>query len=54
LYGTVEEEDKLVDEEDPQKMVSMAHSIMMHYAKQESITKRNKKRNISSRQARTA
>lgn len=27
---------------------------MMHYAKQESITKRNKKRNISSRQTRTA
>jgi hypothetical protein len=37
LYVTVEEEDKLDDEDDPKKMASVAHYIMMHYAKKESI-----------------
>jgi hypothetical protein len=37
---TIEEEDKLDNEDDPQKEVSMAHYIMMHYAKKESIKKK--------------
>ncbi len=37
---TVEEEDKLEDEDDTQKMASVAHYIMMHYAKKESIKKK--------------
>jgi hypothetical protein len=40
----VEEEDKLDDEDDPKKMVSVAHYIMMHYAKTESIKKKRKKK----------
>jgi hypothetical protein len=49
----VEEKDKLDDKDNPKKMASMAHYIMMHYAKKESI-KRNKRRSTSPRQANTA
>ena len=48
----VEEEDKLDNEDDPKKMASMAHYIMMHYAEKKSI-KRNKRRSPSPRQANT-
>jgi hypothetical protein len=44
LYVTVEEEDKLDDEDDPEKMASVAHYIMMHYAEKESIKKKPKKK----------
>ncbi len=40
----VEEEDKLDDKEDPQKMASVAHYIMLHYAKKENIKKIRKKK----------
>jgi hypothetical protein len=40
----VEEEDKLDDEDDPEKMASMAHYVMMHYAKKESKKKKRKKK----------
>ena len=41
LYVTVgEQEDRLVHEEDdPEKMVSVAHYVMMQYAEKESIKK---------------
>ncbi len=44
LYVMVEKEDKLDNEDDPKKMVSMAHYIMMHYAKKESVKKKQKKK----------
>ncbi len=44
LYVTVEEEDRLDNEDDPKKMASMAHYIMMHFAKKESIKKKQKKK----------
>jgi hypothetical protein len=48
LYVTVEEEDKLDIEEDPEKdpekIVSMAHYIMMLYAEKESLKKRRRKK----------
>ncbi len=50
---TVEEEDKLDDEDDTEKMASVAHYVMMHYDEKESI-KRNKRRSTSPRQANTA
>jgi hypothetical protein len=54
---TIEDEDKLDIEEnpkeDPGKMVSIAHYIMMHYAEKESV-KRNKGRSTNLRQANTA
>jgi hypothetical protein len=37
---TVEEEDKLDNEDDPQKMASVAQYTMMHYAEKESIKKK--------------
>jgi hypothetical protein len=40
----VEEEDKLDDEDYPKKMASMAHYIMIDYAKKESIKKKQKKK----------
>jgi hypothetical protein len=40
LIVTVDKENKLDDEEDPPKKASVAHYIMMHYAKKESIKKR--------------
>ena len=50
MYVTVEEQEDGPDyeEDDPEKMVSVAHYVMMHYAEKESI-KRNKKRNINPR-----
>jgi hypothetical protein len=51
---TVEEEDRLDDEDDPKKIASVAHYyIMMHFAEKESI-KRNERRSTSLRQANTA
>jgi hypothetical protein len=44
LYVTVEEEDKLDNEDDPKKKTSVAHYIMMHYAKKERIKKKRKKK----------
>jgi hypothetical protein len=41
---TVEEEDELDNEDDPKKMASVAHYIMMHYAEKESIKKKQKKK----------
>ncbi len=40
----VEEEDRLDDEDDPEIMVSVAHYIIMHFAKKESIRKKQKKK----------
>ena len=42
LYVTVEEQEDRPDyeEDDPEKMVSVAHYIMMHYAEKESIKKK--------------
>jgi hypothetical protein len=48
-----EEEEKLDDDEDPEKLGSIAHYIMMHYAKKVA-SKISKKRNISPRQVSTA
>ena len=50
LYVTVEEQEDGPDyeEDDPEKMASVAHYVMMHYAEKESI-KRNKKRYINTR-----
>ncbi len=47
LYVTVKEEDKLDIEGDPKKdkqMASVAHYIMMHYAKKESIKRKQRKK----------
>ncbi len=45
---TVEDKEKVHDkdntEEDPNRMVSIAHYIMMHYAEKESLKKKQKKR----------
>jgi hypothetical protein len=42
LYVTVEEQKNRPDfeEDDPKKMASMAHYIVMHYAEKESIKKK--------------
>ncbi len=55
---TVEEEDTKLDVEedpkkDPEKLASIAHYIMMHYAKKESVKKKQKK-STNPRQANTA
>ncbi len=39
---TVEDEDRVDDEDDPEKMASMTHYIMMHFAEKESIKKKRK------------
>jgi len=46
LYVTVEEQEDGPDyeEDDPEKMVSVAHYVMMHYAEKESIKKKRKKK----------
>jgi len=46
LYVTVEEQEDGPDyeEDDPEKMVSVAHYFMMHYAEKESIKKKRKKK----------
>ncbi len=43
---TVEEQEDRPDyeEDDPEKMASMAHYVMMHYAEKESIKKKQKKK----------
>ncbi len=58
LYVTVEGEDNQRDveedpEEDPERLASVAHYIMMHYAKKES-KKKKQKRSTRPRQANTA
>jgi hypothetical protein len=47
---TIEKQEDRPDyeEDDPERMASMAHYVMMHYAEKESI-KRNEKRNINPR-----
>jgi hypothetical protein len=40
---TVEEEEKLDDEEDPERLGSKVHDIMMHYAKKGRPQKEAKK-----------
>ena len=46
LYVTVEEQEDRPDyeEDDPEKMASVAHYVMMHYAEKESIKKKRKKK----------
>jgi len=46
LYVTVEEQEDGPDyeEDDPEKMASVAHYVMMHYAEKESIKKKRKKK----------
>jgi hypothetical protein len=42
---TVEDKDSQRDvEEDPERLASIAHYIMMHYAKKESVKKNRKKK----------
>ena len=51
---TVEDKDSQQDvKEDPERLASVAHYIMMHYAEKESV-KENERRNTSLRQANTA
>jgi hypothetical protein len=40
LYVTVEEEEKLDNEEDPERLGSIVHYIMMHYAEKEGLKKK--------------
>jgi len=45
LYVTVEDKDTQQDvEEDPERLASVAHYIMMHYAKKESVKNKRKKK----------
>ncbi len=44
LYVAVEEEEKLDNEEDPEGLRSVAHYIMMHYAKKKGLKKKQKEK----------